>query len=231
MDHVNTHTACLAGATGLTGNHCLNYLLKDPAYSEIVVLTRRALSVKHQKIREEIIDFNKLEEYRKVIRGDHIFCCLGTTIRKAGNRQAFRKVDFDYPKNIADITRANGATQYLLISAIGADPDSRIFYNRTKGETETAVSSVSFPSLIIFRPSLLLGDRQEFRLGEKTGEILLRILSPLLMGKWRKYRPVQAKAVAESMVEMAKVELKGIHIFESDEIRFFHRRLQNPRTR
>ncbi len=226
---MSLRTAFLAGATGLTGGHCLKILLEDSLYSEIRVLTRKPLPLKHPKLREQIIDFDNLEQHGGFIAADHVFCCLGTTIKQAGSREAFRKVDLEYPVQIAQLARGNGATHYLLISALGANPDSRIFYNRVKGETEEKIKSITYPGVMIFRPSLLLGDREEFRTGEKVGEFLFRLVKPFLAGRLKKYRPVAAHKVARSMVELAKVELKGIHIFESDDIQFFHHRLENPR--
>lgn len=219
-------TALIVGATGLAGRHCLHYLLQDPEYSAVTVLNRRSLGQSHTKLQEHIIDFENLEGFRPFIQGNHIFCGLGTTIKQAGSQSDFRKVDYSYPLTLARIAQENQAHQFALISALGANENSRIFYNRTKGELEQSITQLKFPGTLIFRPSLLVGEHSESRTGEKLGEFFLKGLSPLLQGKLRKYRAIQARTLAVAMVEMAKVELKGIHIFESDQIQFFYDRLQ-----
>jgi uncharacterized protein YbjT (DUF2867 family) len=219
-------TALLAGATGLVGRHVLHYLLQDPEYSTVTILTRRSLGLSHPKLQEHIIDFENLEGFSPVIQGNHIFCCLGTTIKKAESQANFRRIDYTYPVTLARIAQKNKASQFVLISALGANKNSKIFYNRTKGELEKSIKEIDFTGTLIFRPSLLLGKRAESRPGEKLGEFFLRGLTPLLQGKLKKYRGIQAETLAVTMVEMAKVELKGFHIFESDQIQFFYDRLQ-----
>jgi len=219
-------TALIAGATGLVGRHILHYLLQDPEYSSVTILTRRSLGLSHPKLQEHIIDFKKLEGFGPVIQGNHIFCCLGTTIKQAGSQTDFRRIDYTYPLTLARIALKNHAHQFVLISALGANKNSKIFYNRTKGELEESIRELDFPGTLIFRPSLLLGKRTEFRPGEKLGEFFLTGLTPVLQGKLKKYRGIQAQTLAVAMVEMAKVELKGLYIFESDQIQFFYNRLQ-----
>ena len=219
-------TALIAGTTGLVGRHVLQYLLQDPEYSAVTSLTRRSLGLSHAKLHEHIVDFEKLENFSPVIQGDHIFCCLGTTMKQAGNQVEFRKVDYTYPLSLACLANENKARQFVLISALGANENSKIFYNRTKGELEKSIRELDFPGILIFRPSLLLGERPQTRSGEKLGEFLLNGLTPVLQGRLKKYRGIQVKTLAVAMVEMAKVELKGFHIFESDQIQFFYDRLQ-----
>ncbi len=160
--------ALLAGASGLIGGYCLQYLLQDPNYSRIILLTRNKLPVDHPKCEQHQVEFNELSGYAKVMTADHVFCCLGTTMKNAGSREAFRRVDFEYPLEIARITRQNGAGTFLLVSALNADPNSKIFYNRVKGEVEEAIQALNFPTTFIFRPSLLLGERKENRPGRKS---------------------------------------------------------------
>ncbi len=214
-------TALLVGATGLVGSHCLHYLLEDPDYRLVKVLTRRPLNIDHPKLQEYQLDFEKLGEYRQAIQADHIFCCLGTTIKQAGSQKAFRRVDFDYCYQLATIAKRNGGQHFSLISALGANEKSKIFYNRVKGELEKAVADLQFARTQIFRPSLLVGKRRESRSAEKLGAYVLKILTPFLQGKLKKYRPIHAHTLAMAMVEMAKIKLNGIHIFESDQIQFF----------
>ena len=218
---MDKRAALLVGATGLVGGHCLNYLLKDDKYHQIVALTRRNLDFRNPKLEQYIVDFDRLENYTDQIKADDIFCCLGTTIKKAGSQEAFRQVDYHYPLQIAKLAVKNGARQFLLISSLGANKDSKIFYNRVKGEIEAAIREIPFYGIQIFRPSLLVGERAEYRTGEKVGEFFLKMVKPVMIGKWKKYRAITAANVAKAMVEIAKTDLKGIHIYESNQIQFF----------
>lgn len=218
---MDKRAALLLGATGLVGGHCLHYLLKDDKYHRIVALTRRNLNLENPKLVQHTIDFDRLENYSDHIKADDIFCCLGTTIKKAGFQEAFRQVDYHYPLQIAKLAVKNGARQFLLISSLGANQKSKIFYNRVKGEIEAAIREIPFYGIQIFRPSLLVGERAETRTGEKVGEFFLKMVKPALIGNWKKYRAITALNVAKAMVEIAKTDLKGIHIYESNQIQFF----------
>lgn len=215
----NSRTALLLGATGLVGGHCLDLLLHDEAYSRVTTLGRRKLALEHPKLVQHVLDFERPNQYESLVKAHDIFCCLGTTIKKAGSQEAFYKVDFTYPHEVAWIAHDNGAGQFLLVSALGADAKSRIFYNRVKGEVEEAVSRLGFAGVQIFRPSLLLGERAEFRLGERVAEKLARVFSFLFIGALKKYRPVEARHVAQAMVKIAKEQPAGVNIYESDRIR------------
>jgi len=215
---MTTRTAILIGATGLVGGHCLSLLLGDDDYGKVVTIGRRSLPATHAKLVQHVVDFERLAEYSDLIRGRDVFCCLGTTIRKAGSQEAFRRVDFTYQYELAEIAARNGAEQLLLVSSIGANPRSRVFYSRVKGELEAAVCGLPFGSVNIFRPSLLLGERAESRAGERTAGTLLRYTTLLLAGPLRKYRPIQARVVAEAMVGEAKGGRRGVNVFESDEV-------------
>ncbi|MBA3804244.1 MAG: oxidoreductase [Acidobacteria bacterium] len=212
-------TALLLGATGLVGGHCLDLLLNDPAYSKVVTLNRRLLSHEHQKLEQHVIDFEHLQDLASVMSAQDVFCCLGTTIKKAGSKENFRRVDFTYQYEAARLASENSAEQLLLVSSLGAEARSAIFYNRVKGELEDAVSKLAFDGVNIFRPSLLLGERTEFRLGERVAELPMRYVSFLMVGPLRKYRPVHALAVAAAMLKVAKEHPTGVNIFESDRIR------------
>ncbi|HEX8141262.1 MAG TPA: NAD(P)H-binding protein [Pyrinomonadaceae bacterium] len=216
---MNRRTALLLGATGLVGGHCLDLLLKDAAYGKVTTLGRRLLPVEHQKLEQQVVDFTRLADFASLLEAQDIFSCLGTTIKKAGTREAFRQVDFSYPYEAARIAVKNGAEQLLLVSSLGADARSGIFYNRVKGELEDAVSKLPFRGIQIFRPSLLLGKRDEFRRGERISEYAMKTFSFLLVGPLDKYRPVQARAVATAMLRVAKANPAGVNIFESDRIR------------
>ena len=207
-------TAILLGATGLVGGHCLALLLEDDAYSKVVSLGRRKKGHEHAKLEEHVIDFERIEDYSQLFRGHDLFCCLGTTIKKAGSQAAFRQVDFTYVRESARVASENGTEQFLLVSAIGANPRSRIFYNRTKGEAEQAVAKFPFHGVQVFRPSLLLGERTEFRAGERVAEKAMKVFSFLLVGPLRKYRPVEARTVAAMMVRVALDKPAGVNVFE-----------------
>ena len=162
-------TALLLGATGLVGGHVLDLLLASPRYSRVRVLGRRRLARTDAKLDSQEIDFDRLARHAELFRVDDVFCCLGTTIAKAGSQEAFRRVDLSYVVEAASLASEAGAEQFLVVSAVGADPDSRVFYNRVKGEMEAGVKRLPFRAVWILRPSLLLGEREEFRLGEKVG--------------------------------------------------------------
>jgi uncharacterized protein YbjT (DUF2867 family) len=209
----------LLGATGLIGGHCLDKLLNDAAYSKVLTLGRRPLPVEHPKLEQQVIDFTRLAEFASLIQAEDIFSCLGTTIKKAGTREAFRRVDYTYQYEVARIAAQGGAEQLLLVSSMGADARSSIFYNRVKGELEDAVSELPFGGVQIFRPSLLLGEREEFRRGERVSAYAMKKFSFLLAGPLDKYRPVQASNVAAAMLRVAKEHPSGVNVFESDRIR------------
>ncbi len=211
--------ALIAGATGLVGSHLLQRLLEDRDYDEIWVLTRRPLNSEHKKIREIVTDFQNLRDSLQKVEAEHIYCCLGTTMKKAGSKQAFKKVDFEYPLELAQIMISKKAEKYMLISSLGANRNSIIFYLRVKGELEEAIGQLGFPSLFIFRPSLLLGDRTESRAGEDIAKKMYQYIEWLFIGPFKKHRGIEAKTVAESMIKMAKSDQKGTLILESDRIR------------
>jgi uncharacterized protein YbjT (DUF2867 family) len=194
--------ALLFGSGGLTGNELLNQLLTDERYTCVKLFNRHPVNVRHNKVEEYIIDFNNLPTFAQLLTGDVIFCCLGTTIRKAGTKEAFCLVDYEYPKQIAALTSANGVLVCCVMSAIGANAKSSNFYLRTKGEMEEAVSNNKFDQTVFIRPSLILGDRKESRTGEKIGKALSVLISPLLGGVLSRYKPVQAKDIAAAMRNM-----------------------------
>jgi len=214
----DSRTALLFGATGLVGGHCLDLLLADEIYGKVITIGRRNIDRDHPKLEHHSIDFERLIDYVDYIAAEDVFCCLGTTIKKAGSQEAFRKVDFTYPHELAKIAKSNGAEQFLLVSSIGADAKSSIFYNRVKGELEEAIRRIPFDAFQIFRPSLLLGEREETRLGEQVAEKVLGTLSFLFIGPLAKYKPIHASTVAAAMVRIAKAQPRGVNIYESSKI-------------
>lgn len=209
--------ALLLGATGLVGGHCLDLLLENPRYSRVRVLTRRRFRRRHSKLEIVVVDFDLLAERPELFRVDDVFCALGSTIAKAGSAEAFRRVDFDYVAEAARLASEEGAEQFLLVSSIGADPASRAFYTRTKGEVEVAVKHHPFRAVWIVRPSLLRGEREELRVGELAVNWVARIFGFLFIGRLRRYRPVEAHDVAAALVNLAADDGTG-GVVESEEI-------------
>jgi len=210
---VKQRTALIAGASGLVGGECLQRLLASEAYARVTVVTRRSLgsAANHPKLREIVIDFAQLDSVSAELRADHVFCALGTTIRKAGSRAKFRQVDFEYPRRLAELALGNGAKHFSLVSALGASSKSGVFYSRVKGELEDALRAMDWPSLCLLRPSVIAGDRRESRPLERLSEALLKF-GPAT------YRPVEASEIAAAMVATARREPRGVTVIESREI-------------
>lgn len=202
----------LVGATGLTGGHCLPRLLADETFSEVIVLTRRPLDRTDPKLMIHIVDFDHLRDYAKVMAVDAVLCCLGTTHRAAGSPEAFAKVDHIYVAELARLTAARGASCFVLMSSVGADPGSPVFYHRVKGRAEAAVSESPFKTVHILRPSLLLGERHETRPAEDWSKQFAPVWSLFMWGPLSRYKPVSAEAVAARMVELVKDNQEGVHI-------------------
>jgi len=211
-------TAILLGATGLVGQHCLKLLIAHDAYDHIVCLTRRPLNNKSNKIINEVIDFTDLDEYASLLSGDDLFLCLGTTKSKAGSKRAFYEVDFTYNYKVAMHAKKNGVSQVLLISSVGANPTSLFFYTRVKGELEKTIKEIGFWSTHIFRPSLLKGEREEPRLKEGLAVIVGKSINLLTKGGLQNLTPVDAKLVAEAMINAAQKFKKGINYYESHQL-------------
>lgn len=214
-------TAIVAGATGLIGGFLLRHLIADPRYARIVALTRRPLGgVASPKLENLVADFDALEQSiaNNDLMVDDAYCALGTTIKIAGSQAAFRKVDHDYILAFAQAAKARGAKRFLLVSAIGADAKSGIFYSRVKGETEQAVSALGFDALHIFRPGMLIGSRAEKRPVEEIGAIVAPFLNALMLGPARPYRSIEAETVAKAMVAAASNDIPGHQIHTYDEM-------------
>jgi len=207
-------TALLAGATGAVGRALLELLLQDPGYGRVVVLARRPTERQHDKLDWRVIDFDQLEEGVAGIEVHDVFCTLGTTMKQAGSKQAFRNVDFDYVLALARAGRAVGAQCFVLNSSVGADPKGSSFYLRVKGEAEVAVGALGYASVSWVRPSLLLAERKERRWGEEAAAAVLPALSGLLRGGLTRYRPVPAQTVARVMVGAAHAHRPGAHAVE-----------------
>ena len=208
----------MLGATGLVGGHCVDLLLADETWTEVRVVGRRRLERSDPRLVQRIADLDRMEDAADAFAVDDVFCCLGTTIKKAGSQEAFLRVDHDYPVAAARLARARGATRFLIVTALGADASSRVFYNRAKGEVERDVSAVPFEGVAFVRPSLILGDRAERRTAEAAAQKLAPLLSPVLLGPLRKYRAIDGRTVARAMVRLAGERFTGVRVVESDEL-------------
>jgi uncharacterized protein YbjT (DUF2867 family) len=206
----------LLGATGLVGREILSLLFDDSDVSRVAVIVRRSTGAKHAKLDEHVFDLSEMEAHADLFKVDQIVCALGTTIKQAGTQEQFRVVDYDYPLTAARLGKANGARHYLLVSALGANAHSRVFYNRVKGDVERDVIAAGYRSTTIARPSLLLGDRAEVRLGERIAA-RLAWLTP------SKYKPIEARDVAKALVRLASEDAPGVRVVESRELRLISR--------
>jgi uncharacterized protein YbjT (DUF2867 family) len=217
--------ALIFGATGAVGGELLNLCLEGDRYSRVTVIARRATSLEHEKLQWIEAEFDALDNIEPVsgMADGDAYCCLGTTIKAAGSEAAFRRVDHDFVLNSARFAKKCGVRQFSMVSALGANPESSTLYNRTKGEVEAAVIAEAFPSLLIFRPSLLKGKRDEFRLMEEIGNWASFLMTPLFHLGLRKYQPVEISKLARALYASADEDSSnGTHyIFESDEIQTF----------
>lgn len=211
-------TAIIIGATGLTGKALLYQLLEDKQFSTVILFLRKDLNISHPKLVQHCIDFNALEAYKDLIKGDVIFCCLGTTIKTAGSQEAFKKVDYTYPTEFAKIAKQNGVSTFCLQSSLGADSKSNNFYLKVKGETEDYIRELNYVSFSIFRPSMLLGNRTEFRLGETIGKIVMQGLSFMFIGKLKRYKAIHVNQVASAMIKHSTANKTGNIIIENEEM-------------
>lgn len=207
-----SRTALLAGPTGLVGRLLLQRLLASPEYIAVAALTRRPLGLSHPKLLELHADYDDLGKLKGNLGADDVFCCLGTTLRKAGSRAAFERVDYHMVVDLARAARAAGAKQFLVVSAVGSSKHSPAFYSRVKARMEEAVADAGFDAVHIVRPSLLLGPREEHRFAEDLAQRLAPLIAPLFRGPFKKYRPVSADEVAAAMEQLALSAAKGVKI-------------------
>lgn len=208
----------LLGATGLVGSHILAQAANDDRIARITLLSRSAIANVHPKVTSIVVPLEAMENAAEAFHVDAVICALGTTMKKAGSQMAFRTVDFEYPLNAAALAHRHGVRHFLLVSALGADSRSKIFYNRVKGETESAIARIPFERITIVRPSLLLGERKEFRPGERIG----RLFSPFIPAK---YKPVHAHNVASVLIASLFDSKSGVQIIESKDIAEFAGRI------
>ena len=211
-------SALVVGATGLVGSSLVRLLCESEEYAAVNVIARRPLDFKHPKLVVTLREFDQIAE-SDIEFAHEVFCCLGTTMKKAGTREQFEKVDFEYPFTIAALAKNRGIGHFIVISAMGSSEKAFAYYSRVKGKLETALINMDFPQLSIVRPSLITGERPEFRLGEKVGENVLKVLNPLFVGPMKKLRSIHAEQIALAMKVIALHGKKQkVAIYLSDEL-------------
>ena len=216
---IMAYKAIIAGATGLIGSSLLTILLNEPTYAEVTVLVRKKTGISHTKLTEIIVDYDNLDDFAGDINGHALFCCIGTTKKKTPDLTDYYKIEHDYPVKLGQLAVKNGVKQYHYVSSIGADKDSAAYYTKYKGQTEYDLQQLNLPSLHIYRPSILVGERKDNRPMEKFATGLLYIINPLLIGSLKKYRSIPAKTVAMAMYKQSINSEEGVFIHPSDQIK------------
>ncbi len=211
-------TAIVFGATGLIGKYLVEELIQNMRYSSIKVFTRRKLDIEHIKVIEHIVDVENIDAYADQIRGDDLYICLGTTRKKTASISRYEQIDRDMPVNIARVSRSKGVSKVAVVSSLGANAESKSYYPRIKGEMEAGISDLAFDSTVIVRPSLLLGDRSEFRFGERMATVFMKAFAFILRGKLGVYRAIEGRDVALAMIDLLAME-GAKKIILSDELR------------
>lgn len=211
-------TALILGATGVVGTQLVKEISNSKIYKEIHLLTRREMKFPEPKCTGHVVDFENLSKYADLFNVTDVFICLGTTIKNAKSKEAFRKVDYDYVIEAAKMAKASDVEKLLVITAMGADSKSKFFYSRVKGDVEGTLQHLKLNSVQIFRPSLLIGERKEFRAGEKISGMLSSFAKFLFVGPLRPYRAIEANKVAAAMYAAAQTTARGYHFYNSDEI-------------
>jgi len=210
-------TAIVLGATGLTGGWLTQSLLDDQRYTSVKLISRRSIGLFHSKLEEHLIDMQDLEAHKHLFVSDELFCCIGTTKKKTPNETTYRKIDFGIPVTAAKLCKTNGISTFVVMSSLGADPESKVFYSRLKGQMEAAVLELGLEKSVIVRPSLIAGARDEKRLGEGFAKSIMALLNPLLLGPLKVYRSIQSKCIAKAMLWLANNPTDKV-IFLSDEL-------------
>jgi len=213
-------TALILGATGLVGNLCLELLVASQLYEKIIVLSRKRITPPLFGVENIVTDFSNLHELKSSLVADDIFCAMGTTISKAGSQSNFKKIDFDIPLQTAQFCKENGASKFILVSSIGANSQSKIFYSRIKGKLEEALEKLDYNSLIILQPSFLLGEREDFRLGEAIGKQIAKTFAFVFTGKLKPYKGIDAKNVAKAMIVMANSSTQKVECLTYTAMRY-----------
>ena len=210
-------TALVFGSTGLVGGHLLDQLIKNENYNKIKLFVRSEIIINELKVEIVKTDFNNMEKHKEEMTGDHCYFCIGTTKQNSPDKDEYRRVELDLPKQIAQITKSNSVNSFVFVSSGYADPNSSGDYLKFKGLVEKELKRLSFNKLGIMRPSFLIGDRKEKRLGEKLGIFVFKLLSPLFLGPLKKMKPIHSEKVAKAMIKISNGDFRQ-QVFESNEI-------------
>lgn len=211
-------TATVIGSTGLIGGYLLEFLLKDDHFDSVRILVRRPFEPDHSKLEKKLVDFTDEESFRLALEGSNVvFCCIGTTQKKVkGDKEAYRKIDYDITVNAARFCKLNGCETFVFVSSVGANSKSNNFYLKLKGEIEDAVKAVGLKNIHIMQPSVLLGNRKEFRFGETLSKGIMSALSFLIPSK---YKAIHASDVAKSIISVTKKRKEGFNVYKYKEIK------------
>ncbi|MCL7988428.1 NAD(P)H-binding protein [Sphingobacterium sp. lm-10] len=218
MSTTKSH-ALVLGASGLVGLLTTKLLLKRNTYDVIYAVSRRGIPLEHERLVQILADYDSIDSHIEKLSIDHIFSCLGSTQKKTPNKKDYTQIDHDYPLKVAKIGQQNGAKKLSIVSALGADSNSRSFYLRMKGTTEKDIQSLNFPQLYIMQPSLITGNREETRLAEGLAASLFKIVNPILLGGLKKYRSIDAEKIAEALVSTASLDQNGTHRYHTELIK------------
>lgn len=212
------YKAIIAGASGLIGSNLVNILLEAPQYAEVLVIVRKELPIQHKKLVQLVINFDELDKHAAAITGHAIFSCLGTTKAQTPDKDQYRKIDHDYPLQLAQLAKQNGVEQFHVVTAIGANKNSSTFYLKLKGELEDELQKLGLKTLHIYQPAMLMGERERSRLLEKIATGVFKVIDPLLVGGLKKYRSVKGSTVANAMFKKSLESATGTFIYTSDKI-------------
>lgn len=211
-------TAVVAGSTGLVGNHLIQILAQSHEYEAVIALVRKGSNVIYDGVFTVEVDYQRLADFAENLQADDVYCCLGTTMKKAGSKASFYQVDYTFPFELAMIAGKNGSARFNIVTASGANSASLFYYNRVKGDIEKAIMKLNIPNINIFRPSLLLGNRSEKRMGEQVGAAIAKLMNPVMLGRLRRYRAIKGANVAKAMYRVSQLDKTGAQIYESDKI-------------
>jgi uncharacterized protein YbjT (DUF2867 family) len=213
-----TKSAIILGATGLTGSYVLDELLNNPEYTKVIVFSRRPLEIENEKLQVFECDVLNLEEQKDYFKADEVYVCIGTTNNKTPNKKLYRDIDFGIPVTAAQLCRENRIDNIAVMSSLGANSKSSVFYTKTKGEMEESVLEMEIPNTYLLRPAMIMGPRKERRLGETLGKMLTFIINPLLQGSLKKYKGIHAETIAKAMINLCNEKSDLKEIIESDKI-------------